>query len=350
MRPANILFLANWPRTHRAAEEYAFFARWTVPPRVRFLGTLPLGAWSRFEQRVLRFYVVQALVALVLAPFYDAVIAYSTQSGLPLAALLRLCFWMRTKLIVFDVETFGRVKTGAKRALVRFAARRIDHVIYAARGQEAYYDEHLPWLRPRRTFVPIGVGEVTPSLPPDAGRSGPLVALGKHGAAFRDWATLLRAYAALATDVELHIVGRADLPPEEREHVPLPAGVKLIPYQPGPALRDTLERARLVVVPLPERGQSLGQLSLLLAMALGRPCVAARVIGLSDYLADGETGLFYPPGDAAGLARCLRRLLEDPDLASRLGLAAREAVTTRFSDRRMARDWEEVFVRVTGLG
>jgi glycosyltransferase involved in cell wall biosynthesis len=348
-RRPRILFLANWPRTNRSGGDYAFFAHWATTPRVRFLGTFDLGPWTRFEKRTLRFYVLQALAALLLAPFYDAVVAYSAQCGLPLAALLRVCFWMRAKLIVFDVETFGRARTGAALALVRFAARRIDHVVYASREQEAYYDEFLPFLRRRRTFVPIGVGDFAKSLPFDAGRDGPLVALGKHGAAFRDWATLLRAYAQLSTDVELHIVGRADLPPEERDQAPIPAGAKLIPYQVGERLRDIIERARFVVLPLPERGQSLGQLSLLLAMALGKATVAARIIGLTDYLADGVTGLFYRPGDAADLARCLRRLLDDPALAEQMGRAARAAVEEQFNDRRMARNWEEVFARVTGL-
>jgi glycosyltransferase involved in cell wall biosynthesis len=348
-RPPDLLFVANWPRTHRSAEDYAFFAHWSTKPRVRFLGTFELGCWTRFEKRVLRFYVLQALVALLLAPFHDAVIAYSTQSALPLAALLRVCFWMRTKLIVFDVETFGRARHGLRRALVRFAARRIDHVVYASRDQEAYYDEVLPFLRWRRTFVALGIGEFAKQLPFDAGRDGPLVALGKQGAAFRDWATLLRAYALLSTDVELHIVGRDDLPPAEREYAPLPPGVKLIPYQIGAPLHEMIERARCVILPLPERGQSLGQLSLLLAMALGKATVAARIIGLTDYLADGVTGLFYQPGDAADLARCVRRLLDDPALAEQMGRAGRAAVEEKFNDRRMARDWEEVFGIVTGL-
>lgn len=349
-RRPRVLFLANWPRTHRRTEKYAFFAHWESGPRVRFLGTLPLGPWTWLEKRVFRFYLAQALVALILAPFYDVVVAYSAQSGLPLAALLRLCFWMRTKLIVFDVESFGRARSGVKKKLVRFAARRIDHVLYPTRDQEAYYQEVLPFLTHRRTFTPLGVGTYENKLPADAGRKGPLLTLGKQGAAFRDWETLLKAYAKLENTPELQIVGRSKLPPQERGFVPIPPGVKLTPYSPIDKLQEMVERSRFVILPLPERDQSLGQLTLLFCMALGKAVIASRVIGLADYLTDDKTGLFYRAGDADDLAQCIRRLLEDDVLTRRLGASAQLAVRERFNDRLFARRWEEVFLRVTGWG
>lgn len=348
-REPRILFLANWPRTHRDAGAYAFFSHWRSRPRIRFFGTLSLGFWTRWEKNVFHFYLLQPLLALFRAPFYDAVVAFSSQCGLPFALLLRLCFWMRTKLIVLDVESFGRVNGGRRLRLVRFAARRIDHLIYAARGQEAYYDRYLPFLAPRRSFVPIGIGVYEKKLPFDAGREGPIVAVGKHGAAFRDWETLLRAYGDLPSLPPLRIIGRDDLPPAERGGVELPPGVELVPYLPVEKLAEELEKACFVVLPLPERGQSLGQLSLLLCMALGKAVVASRVIGLGDYLVDGETGLFYTPGDHRELAACLEKLTAEPETAVEMGCAARHRQQELFGDEAMGRRWEEIFFAVTGL-
>mgnify|MGYP000997476360 CR=1 FL=1 len=59
------------------------------------------------------------------------------------------------------------------------------------------------------------------------------------------------------------------------------------------------------------------------AMAAGRPVVASRTGGLARIVADGETGLLTPPGDAAALADALARLLDDPALRARLGAAGR---------------------------
>jgi glycosyltransferase involved in cell wall biosynthesis len=347
-RPPKILFLANWPRTARSLEDYAFFAHWHRRPRLRFLGRFSLGFWTRWERDVLRFYLLQPLAALFLAPFYDAVIAYSSQCGLPLAWLLRCCFWMRTKLIVFDVESFGRAKAGWRLALVRFAARRIDHVVYAASGQAKYYDDYLPFLQHRRTWVPIGIGEYQKTQAFETGTDGPIVALGRHGAAFRDWATLLRAYADHHARAPLWIVGREDLPEVERNGVPVPPNVTFLPLVPLAKLGEIIEGARFVVLPLPEREQSLGQLTVLFAMAMGKAVVASGVVGLADYLTDGETGLLYPPGDAAGLSARLKILLDDPPRAVAMGRAARERQETAFNDRLMGERWEKVLVTTTG--
>ncbi len=347
-RRPKILFLANWPSTTRDPEHYAFFAHWESRPRVRFFGTQALGAWSRWERDVFKFYLVQPLLALFLAPFYDAVVAFSSQSGLPFALLLRLCFWMRVKLIVFDVESFGRVRGGWPLRLARFAASRIDRVVYASRGQEAYYDRWFPQGKDRRVFIPLGVGDYEKRRPDDAGREGPIVALGKHGAAFRDWACLLHAYADHAAQAELWIVGRRDLPPEERAGAAIPPSVRFVPYLPMDELRDVIEQARFVVLPLPEREQSLGQLSALLTMALGKAVIASGVIGLRDYVRDGETGLCYPAGDARALSACLGKLLAAPDLAAAYGRAARQRQQAEFNDRLMAQRWEELFRAVTG--
>jgi glycosyltransferase involved in cell wall biosynthesis len=341
-----ILFLANWPHTTRDAEHFAFFAHWRSRPIVRFFGTFDLGPLTRFEKYTLKFYLLQPLAALVLAPFYDAVVAFSSQSGLPFALLLRLCFWMRTKLIVFDVESFGRATGGAKLALTRFAARRIDRVIYAARGQKAYYDRHFPFLSSRRDFVPIGIGAYEKRQPDEAGRNGPVLVPGKHGAAFRDWATFLRAAALVGDTVEFLIVGRDSLPAEERDNVPVPAWVRFVPYQPLERLQEMMETARFVVLPLPDRAQSLGQLTILFAMAMGRAVVTARAMGVQDYLQEDRTGLAYRPGDAEELAACLRRLLAEPDKTIEMGRQARRLYEEEFGAERMGRRWEEIYLRV----
>ncbi len=59
------------------------------------------------------------------------------------------------------------------------------------------------------------------------------------------------------------------------------------------------------------------------AQHLGLPVAASRVKGNTDLVAEGESGLLYPYGDAAACAACIRRLMEDPDLCARLGQKAR---------------------------
>jgi glycosyltransferase involved in cell wall biosynthesis len=60
------------------------------------------------------------------------------------------------------------------------------------------------------------------------------------------------------------------------------------------------------------------------AMISGRPVIASKIGGLSDTVADGETGLLVPPDDATALAEALRRLLADRDLREQMGQAGRK--------------------------
>lgn len=70
--------------------------------------------------------------------------------------------------------------------------------------------------------------------------------------------------------------------------------------------------------------------SVLEAQAAGLPVVTTRATGAVDSISDGVTGLLVPPGDADALAQALSRLLDDPDLARRMGAAGRERVTKDF--------------------
>jgi glycosyltransferase involved in cell wall biosynthesis len=65
-------------------------------------------------------------------------------------------------------------------------------------------------------------------------------------------------------------------------------------------------------------------IALLEAMAAGVPPVATRVGGIPEVVTDGVDGLLVDPGDAAGLAAALGRLLGDGDLRATLGRRARE--------------------------
>lgn len=72
-------------------------------------------------------------------------------------------------------------------------------------------------------------------------------------------------------------------------------------------------------------------IALLEACASARPVVASRVGGVPEVIADGEQGLLVPPGDVPALAQAITRLLDDPQLATRLGEAARQRIAARYS-------------------
>ena len=93
--------------------------------------------------------------------------------------------------------------------------------------------------------------------------------------------------------------------------------------------------AAAAVFVLPSSAEGL-PLTVLEAMAAGRPVVATRVGGTPEAVVDGETGLLVPAGDVAALARALDGLLADPERASRMGEAGRGRVAERFSAAAMS--------------
>jgi glycosyltransferase involved in cell wall biosynthesis len=95
---------------------------------------------------------------------------------------------------------------------------------------------------------------------------------------------------------------------------------------------------------LPSRTESMPN-SVLEAMAAGLPVVASAVGGVPEIIRDEHTGLLCVPGDAPALAERLCRLMADPDLANRLGDAARRETHACYSFDRMVDAFDSLYVR-----
>lgn len=81
------------------------------------------------------------------------------------------------------------------------------------------------------------------------------------------------------------------------------------------------------------------------AMAARRPVVAVAGGGVRETVVNGQTGFLCAP-QAAAFAHAVRRILEDPALASSMGVRARDHVEQRFSRRRFTAHFEAVLLAV----
>ena len=100
----------------------------------------------------------------------------------------------------------------------------------------------------------------------------------------------------------------------------LPGRVEWSPSLSAEDVAAALDSATLLV--LPSRSEGMGRV-VVEAGCRGRAVVGSRVGGIPDVVADGETGVLVPPGDASALADALVRVLTDRALAERLGAEAR---------------------------
>jgi glycosyltransferase involved in cell wall biosynthesis len=82
---------------------------------------------------------------------------------------------------------------------------------------------------------------------------------------------------------------------------------------------------------------------LLEACAAGRAIVTTDAPGCRDAVRQGENGLLVPPRDVAALATAIRRLLADPPLRSRMGVAGRARAEREFGIERVVHSHLELY-------
>ncbi|WP_404362221.1 glycosyltransferase [Marinobacter sp.] len=84
------------------------------------------------------------------------------------------------------------------------------------------------------------------------------------------------------------------------------------------------------------------------AMALGIPVVAYDIPGVDQLIEHGETGLLAPLGDLNALVECCQKILDNPDMAKELASTARAKIDRDYSARRMAEEYESLFLKLIG--
>jgi glycosyltransferase involved in cell wall biosynthesis len=72
------------------------------------------------------------------------------------------------------------------------------------------------------------------------------------------------------------------------------------------------------------------------AMACGLPTLGTRAGGVEELMEDGIDSLLVAPGDPEALAGAMLKIMQDPELRTRIGHAARQKVATDFGANRSA--------------
>jgi phosphatidylinositol alpha-mannosyltransferase len=86
---------------------------------------------------------------------------------------------------------------------------------------------------------------------------------------------------------------------------------------------------------------------LLEAMASQRPVAASDIPGYRNVFSEGIEGLFFRPRDPIAIAECLVRLLQNQDLARRMGEAGRRR-SLEFDWPKVAQAVHEYYLEVVG--
>lgn len=94
-------------------------------------------------------------------------------------------------------------------------------------------------------------------------------------------------------------------------------------------VRDVIAMADVVVLPSYREGTPR---SLLEAAAMGKPLIATDVVGCREVVDSEVTGLLVPVKDSRALAQAMCRMIVDPEMRWRMGMAGREKMVREFDE------------------
>jgi glycosyltransferase involved in cell wall biosynthesis len=84
--------------------------------------------------------------------------------------------------------------------------------------------------------------------------------------------------------------------------------------------------------------------ALLEAMSSGLPVIVSKLDGITDWVVEDErNGLLFEPGNRFDLGEALLRVLKNDNFANSLGVKARKTVIERFSIKRVAEEYGELY-------
>jgi glycosyltransferase involved in cell wall biosynthesis len=211
----------------------------------------------------------------------------------------------------------------------------------------------VPYFRERGverlSCIPAGIdldmGDAAPAR--DMLGPGPLVLYTGNLDPYQDLDLLFRAFRQVTTACPAaRLVLSTNARPDEWRARAVALGIGdntlFVSSDDFSAVRNLLAAADVAVCP---RMECLGlPIKLLNYMAAARPIVVSA--GSASGLLHLDNAWVVPNGDVDGMAAAILTLLDDPVLASRLGLAARRAVETRHNWDRVVQDVEAVYAGV----
>jgi glycosyltransferase involved in cell wall biosynthesis len=253
---------------------------------------------------------------------YDVIVADGEQVGLPLAILWRLTLRRHRPAHVMIAHIMSVPK---KVLLFRHLhlGRLVDLVLVYSSWQQAFIRRELGLPAEQVVLTTFMVD--THFFSSDEVGPEPEQMICSAGLERRDYATLIDAVRGLDVRVVIAAASPWSKLADTTGESELPANVEVCRLG-FVDLRQLYRDARFVVMPLQEVEFQAGVTSILEAMAMGKTVICSRTRGQTDVLEDGVTGVYVTPGSTSELRSAIVDLLDHPDRALTLGVAARRYV------------------------
>jgi glycosyltransferase involved in cell wall biosynthesis len=306
------LWLADWSDSEDEDFRWAWRKAGIDPHvlRARPLGPTVGTRWHRLRS----WPAYLSLAARGLRAADGALVAWQPLAGAVAAQLRRT---RRRPPILILGPLVPAERSGIDRLAIAGWGRADRLLVYTREAIDAAVALGIP--REKVGFTPLGVRPRREHpLPP----GDYLLAAGRDQ---RDWDTLAKAADKL--EMEVVVAGPRSLPGQ--------ASLRLAPQASGDPFFALLEGAAALVLPL-HGDRSIGHLSMLAAMSVGRAIVVTQSPGIEDYVTD-SIGALVPPRDPEALRQALVEI-SDPAVAAEKGAAALAAAKSTFSLERFVKE------------
>jgi L-malate glycosyltransferase len=260
--------------------------------------------------------------------------------------------WLaRPQVLLSSQRAHRELTPGLYQKLLRVTDRLVDGTVVNCEAMRTHLiaDEGVRPERIRLCYNGIDTSRFHPGngeRPPEFGAASLVVGVVCGLRKEKGLSTLVDAFAQVhetAPGLRLAIIGGGICLPELRQQAAALGVADSTIFLP-----ETHEVPRLLrgidIFVLPSLSEALSN-SLMEAMASGCCPIASRVGGNPELIADGENGLLFEKGDAAGLAGALRRVIQDVEYRKRLVANSVRRIEREFSldasARRMAAIYDE---------
>ncbi len=315
--------------------EVTAFSTGTFPEPLSF----SLRAWDHLRQRAGEFDLVQDNQCLGYG------LLMMERMGLPVLGTIHHPITMDRRLEMEHAETpwqrWSKSRWYAFTKMQTRVAKRLRRVITVSRNS---YDDICRdhQVSPEKLFiVPVGVDpDLFVPIPGIERKPNQIISTASSDVAMKGQRYLLEALAKLRADrpeLKLVMVGRlkeGSAAQRTIEQLGLQGAVEFVSGISDERIVELYNESACAVVPSLYEGFSLPAIE---AMSTGCPLVATTGGAIPEVAgSDGETCYMTIPGDSESLAAGIRRALDDPTGALRIGSAGRDRVINRWSWRHTA--------------
>lgn len=232
-----------------------------------------------------------------------------------------------------------RVVKAAAQGLYRLALRRTHKVFFQNPDDEELF-RHLGLLCPSTPSVIVNgsgvdVASFTHTPLPINSTHFLLIArlLGDKGV--REYAHAAQRIRSLRQDVRFYLVGWIDENPDAIQQTELDDWVRSGTLNYLGRLQDVRPAiAKCSVYVLPSYREGTPR-TVLEAMAMGRAIITTDAPGCRETVVDGDNGYLVPVRSVDGLAQAMLRFIENPDLATRMGMRSRQIAEDKYDVRKV---------------